>query len=574
MNRQRILGFVAGLIVIVAAVVFLLPSKAPLIHVVTSDDGTAELRVPLKALPAGVTPESISVKRVAVEAEGVLARYELLPSGLQFSEPATLLVHVPFPEQPSDESLRIEVPTVVLQNGGGGGGERLATSFVPDHDRSVTEVTAQVEHFSAVTVLSFLDARIDDIGDVIVGSPVPTGVRITRVRAEVRVPVQNDPNAVAYVFADGGWTLSNGRMISRTAAVAPDIKRDLPKDTVPAAGGDGRPFYGALRYFTCVEMGDARMAYVAYSYMDMKVFAVDAQDRRSPVDFDTDGSDTDVRLETPKFRCLAAAEEVKEEVLIDPGEGDGIRTAEIRAAKGVWEATVTPSKRSALVGESFNVDVEIVDVSDRLLATLPEADRAKYRTPWEVEGNWHVVEGIYDRAPIVPAPKREAPYGGKLTYRLPVRCEQRGVGAILLEASIGRVLQPTPSIVPGLPARVEVRLPAVYVECVGPTEAPPKVEPDRIKVSPSTLQQTHRVGTSPCPQKMGTLKIDGPANGLWTATGIPDWMNMPDSGAFGDVDVFFNCEIDDTSAHDEKATITIKSGNVETNVGVGVHIRD
>ncbi len=581
-SRKSVAVALAVCAVAIGALVVMKKPAAPPI-VVASDDGSAELHIQPHTMPEGVDVASITVKRVAVDSEGVLAKYELQPSGLAFSEPAKLLMRIPLPEQPSTSSLLVPVPTVVLQDEDGTG-EKVPTSLAFNEARTGLEVVVPVRHFSAVTTLSFVEARIDEVGDKLVRQPFMAGARVTQARTEVRVPIEGDPARVAYVFTAERPVLYSGRLVA-SPIINPEEIRDVPQSLELPNGPDGRPTYGIVRTFACKDVGDARMVYIGHFDVQIKAFTVDAQDRRTPIDLELPiDADDQFRAETQRFRCLTSAETTGEEIIIDGGDGTGSATTTIRTSKGTWEAGLYPSRLIVPVGESFTVDAVITDVTDRLLATIPEADRAKYRTAWETEGMWHITEGIYDRGPTVVAPKRETPYGGRLTYQLPLTCEHDGVGPISLELNIGRRLQPTPSIVPGLDAWVDTRLPAVYVRCVGPSTPPPPppppeepTQPVRLQVTPNTLQAVHRVGTTECPQKMGTVRIDGPTESVWTASGIPNWIDMPESGPYGDVDIYFNCDIDDLEPHEEKATITIKGdggSDVESNLGVGIHVRD
>ena len=87
------------------------PDQSPIVEAleVSSLDGAAVLTIPAGALPAGVGPDDVSITDITAEAaaltEGatLLAAYELRPSGLQFPEPVTLTVRLPFtPGQPHD----------------------------------------------------------------------------------------------------------------------------------------------------------------------------------------------------------------------------------------------------------------------------------------------------------------------------------------------------------------------------------------------------------------------------------------------------------------------------------------
>ncbi len=72
-------------------------------EIVVASDGSAELLIPLGALPPGVDPAEISIEPLSLSAAAglipgtpVLAAFDLEPSGLEFAAPAFLRTRVPF----------------------------------------------------------------------------------------------------------------------------------------------------------------------------------------------------------------------------------------------------------------------------------------------------------------------------------------------------------------------------------------------------------------------------------------------------------------------------------------------
>ncbi len=95
-----------------------------------------------------------------------------------------------------------------------------------------------------------------------------------------------------------------------------------------------------------------------------------------------------------------------------------------------------------------------------------------------------------------------------------------------------------------------------------PPEPPEKTPP--ISVNPTGLEKKHIIGDSPCPDPFSPVAISGPQGGFWQVDfeTVPQWLIIPEMGMFEteivQLELSFNCNIEDFSTHQESARIGIK----------------
>jgi hypothetical protein len=146
--------------------------------VIRSSDGRASLSIPAGALPPGVSASSIRIAPLtgtdAPQGPDVLAAYQLEPSGLRFSTPATLQIELP------SGGANVTLP-VVLNLGADGAevAEDVAAAF--HAARGMFTIRASVPHFSPVVVTQgFISVSIDQPGDQLSGVPFHVGASVGR----------------------------------------------------------------------------------------------------------------------------------------------------------------------------------------------------------------------------------------------------------------------------------------------------------------------------------------------------------------------------------------------------------
>ncbi len=140
------------------------PASLPVVAAfeVSAEAGAAVLHVHEGALPAGVSPTDIRVEPVPattladdVAEESLLAAFNLEPSGLQFDEPVTLEIGLPY------DGLRL--PNVWIMTDEGAETVRNAEIIFSPAEGKMT-ILAEIEHFSSVIVddLELFELTFDD----------------------------------------------------------------------------------------------------------------------------------------------------------------------------------------------------------------------------------------------------------------------------------------------------------------------------------------------------------------------------------------------------------------------------
>ena len=260
------------------------PDQSPIVEAleVSSLDGAAVLTIPAGALPAGVGPDDVSIADITADAaaltEGVtlLAAYELRPSGLQFPEPVTLTVRLPFtPGQPHD--------FVLLGDAGEFEVLRATLAEVDGEAREAVWAVA-VPHFSSVHIFAVardgvtLEPR--PIPDVNVGEAFTALVLVQRGdwegEATVRLVFLGEdappPITRLTIFTTTGeWTLAGdfraAGPVTPTEGTNPD----------PRMAFADRSEFLVEQAFTCTAVGTFTISYTADAELAVSRRAVETQ---------------------------------------------------------------------------------------------------------------------------------------------------------------------------------------------------------------------------------------------------------------------------------------------------------
>lgn len=146
-------------IIIALAIIFLAISlrvESKNVYTVRSDDGNAELAIPIDALPQGVSLSDIAMAKVNTSEyfgndlnNDSVVVYSLEPDGLEFPEPVTVTFEEPLVAQGEDS---FTVPLIV-HDGGEGGLESELLDIVGiqvNEDEGSMRVAASIDHFSHI----------------------------------------------------------------------------------------------------------------------------------------------------------------------------------------------------------------------------------------------------------------------------------------------------------------------------------------------------------------------------------------------------------------------------------------
>jgi len=563
-------GALAVIVVVVAGVLWWRSSSDPDL-IITSDDGLAELRIPDGAIPSNVDPAVIRMTRTQAQADGLLAQYRLEPDGLSFAKPIQAVVNIPLPDQPATNDRLFPVPAFVLMSGDGEDVERIPVVVELDEARQAMQTVGAMEHFSTLNVLSYVSGRIDNPADHVVGESFFVGARLSQDRTQVRVPIADDPDLVAYVHEMSTLYLQSGSLLSRTRATTPERIDDVPRGAEnPASAPLGRPNFSAVRQFTCVNPGEASISYRVYVDGAFRHFIEDREGGQTQFDVPNEDLGDSLVVRGRAFRCLAADETVvqepTEEQLVD-------RSHDLLLLKhGRFETTITPSSTRVMVGETVNIDAVILDVTDQAFGGLPTEARTAYQTNWGATGVW-TADPVFDRTDVEVDNDHLTPYLGRITFRLPLRCVSPGMGVVHFNSFIWRVLE-AEGLHRQMPSSGGTSIQTAPIECVAVAQdSESQTEPIRFGVDPTGLAATHFVGGTSCPQLVGAVFVEGETGAIWSAAGAPPWINIPDSGTVGeDVPVYFNCNISNLQPHVEEGVITFTSGGQTAELTVQMNI--
>jgi hypothetical protein len=221
---------------------------------VVADDGSATLQVPEGALPDGVAPEALSIRRLdadqgLLEAEGFepIATWDLLPHGLVFSEPARFEVR---PDVVAAGML------MVLHTWSDGAELLEMVDLLVSEDGRIESFAVEVDHFSQVRFAKSPLTTTFTLSPTptVVGGPTVTTVEATVV-APTRVLVTTDAFGVATTHR---LTVESSRVRSLRATFRP-ITSNLSAliDTVDRANPPSpERFTGA---FFCTAVGRMRV---------------------------------------------------------------------------------------------------------------------------------------------------------------------------------------------------------------------------------------------------------------------------------------------------------------------------
>ena len=79
-----------------------------------------------------------------------------------------------------------------------------------------------------------------------------------------------------------------------------------------------------------------------------------------------------------------------------------------------------------------------------------------------------------------------------------------------------------------------------------------------LSITPQQVKKTHIIGESSCPDQLTPVTINGPEGGRFSASGQPAWLQFPSSGAFGQVQPMFTCNIQNFEDHTEQVNIQLQ----------------
>lgn len=237
-----------GIIILLLVAFALFPSNEALIEV-KSDDGLATLTIDEDSLPKGVNIADLEIKKMTDPDENILAGYELLPDGTEFSKAASF-------EFSFDEVSNI-APIVIHQSG-----DEIDIvdniSIVVDGPQNKTTITAPIEHFSTVHAeWGLFEFTISDIGDQFVDVPFEFAVTAEqKLDARARMgPSSAFPRTMAdgrivnyseYRTVPNDWSM-NATATTTGYLVPVEIKN------FPARYNIDGPKYESSREFTCYE---------------------------------------------------------------------------------------------------------------------------------------------------------------------------------------------------------------------------------------------------------------------------------------------------------------------------------
>jgi len=241
--------FIIGATILVLLLIFSIFPKKGAVMEVKSDDGMATLTVAKNALPKGVRVEDLEIKKIVNTDADVLAAYELLPDGTEFSKEASL-------EFTIDQASNI-VPIIIHQSKDGASLiDNIAITI--DVSKNSTTIRTPIAHFSKIYAkngLFILD--IPDITDQIVDIPFEYKVSVEQ-QLDVRVQIwptedypliREDGNNIVYnefLLNPNDWHMS-ASAVNYGLLVPPEIENFPATD--PIIG----PKYESSREFTCYE---------------------------------------------------------------------------------------------------------------------------------------------------------------------------------------------------------------------------------------------------------------------------------------------------------------------------------
>lgn len=212
---------------------------------ITSPDGSFSIKIPEKALPAGVLRSSIQVTKVASEDGPVeeihgapMVFYRLEPDGLSFREPVTFQVRT--------QTQRNTIPMVFLVSGG-------TFDMIPDPVIEINQndqealLSGQLSHFSELSLgfINLFELRTEPVEQQEKNQPFVITARVTK---------NDTQNSFYYMSAQENitilptWVLSGGVFSSELTNIFPQIINDVPSTALTS----GPKTYTASKMFSCV----------------------------------------------------------------------------------------------------------------------------------------------------------------------------------------------------------------------------------------------------------------------------------------------------------------------------------
>ena len=90
--------------------------------------------------------------------------------------------------------------------------------------------------------------------------------------------------------------------------------------------------------------------------------------------------------------------------------------------------------------------------------------------------------------------------------------------------------------------------------------------PVTVSVTPTSVSQSHTVGSTSCPQSIADVTLSSNTAGTWSVLGKPSWLDVTINS--NQASISFNCNISNTSTHTESGSISF-SFNDSSNVSIG-----
>ena len=186
---------------------------------VTTDNGKLTLTIPDTALPAGVSREDISLTTQPWRGQGHLGSYQLEPDGLVFNEPIAFTVEIPQYDQSSSRVRSIDLPTLVLHSKTEDGFSHevlqdTELELVPDGDETRLLAKGELQHFSSLSIHSYLRGTITDPGPQIIDVPFPVRVIISQQQDTIYEPIIDQPWLNHFVTKLNSWWLFSANYAS------------------------------------------------------------------------------------------------------------------------------------------------------------------------------------------------------------------------------------------------------------------------------------------------------------------------------------------------------------------------
>lgn len=224
---------------------------------VVSDDGNFVLSVPENALPAGVSRETISIRKLEQAEQPVeeingapMLFYDLQPDGLQFREAVTFELNTP--------TVGNAIPLVFIVT-------EKDFEMLPEpaieinQERQRASLSGKLSHFSqlALGYVDLFDVQVNEIAEQTVGEPFS----VTAVIHRFNVPQTFLQHATGITISlQNPWTVSGGFFQQKLGLLTPPAMVDIPKLQLQS----GPQTLTVNKNFTCLEpSSSAQLQYQA-----------------------------------------------------------------------------------------------------------------------------------------------------------------------------------------------------------------------------------------------------------------------------------------------------------------------